>query len=131
MHPVLRLLLVAAGLLSLALGFIGIFIPILPTTPFLLLSAAAFAKSSKRLHDWLLTHSWFSRYIRDYIERRGISLRVKFLAITSLWLSIGVSVLFLVPLLPVKALLLAVAAGVTWHIASFKTIPKKDTPDQA
>jgi hypothetical protein len=131
MRPVLRLLLFAAGLLSLAFGIIGIFLPILPTTPFLLLSAAAFAKSSTRLHDWLLNHSWFGRYIRDYLKKRGIRLRVKILAIVSLWLSIGISVLFLVPLLAVKILLVAVAAGVTWHIASFRTLSERDPPDPA
>ena len=131
MRPALRPLLFAAGLLSLALGIIGIFLPIMPTTPFLLLAAAAFARSSARLHDWLLNHPWFGRYIRDYIEKRGIRLRVKILAIALLWLSIGISVLFLVPLLAVKVLLVAVAAGVTWHIASIRTLSDRDPSDQA
>jgi uncharacterized membrane protein YbaN (DUF454 family) len=129
MHPVLRALLIAAGLLSLAFAVIGAFLPILPTVPFLLLSAAAFARSSTRLHDWLLNRSWFGRSIRDYLKKRGIRLRTKILVIASLWVSIGISVLFLSLLLAVKILLVAVAAGVTWHIASFKTLSNRDPPD--
>jgi hypothetical protein len=132
MHRLPRLALVAVGFVSLALGVMGIFLPVLPTTPFLLLALAAFAKGSVRLHAWLLGHPLFGRYIRDYTERRGIRLHVKIAVIALLWVSIGISALFIVPYMIGKIFLLVVAFGVTWHIASFTTLRKRtDQPEQA
>ena len=116
------MLFVAAGLASLSLGIAGVFLPILPTTPFLLLAAAAFARGSPRLAAWMSHHPLFGRIIRDYRDKQGIRLGVKIFAISLLWLTIGISAIFLVPYLAVKILLVLVAAGVTWHITSFKTL---------
>ena len=118
----LRILLVAGGTVALALGIIGIFVPVLPTTPFLLVATAAFARSSPRLHAWLLGHRVFGPPIRAYLEQHGIRLPVKVGVIVLLWLSIGVSAVFLVRSLAVRIGLGVVAAAVTWHIASFRTL---------
>jgi hypothetical protein len=118
----LRTALVVGGTAALGLGVAGIFIPVLPTTPFLLVAAAAYARSSPRLHAWLLGHPAFGPVIRAYVERRGIRLRVKIGVIALLWVSIGVSAVLLVRSLPVRIGLAVVAAAVTWHIASFRTL---------
>ena len=75
------------GFLSLALGVAGIFLPVLPTTPFLLLSAALFFRSSPRAYQWLLNHKLLGPYIRDFRESRAIPLRAKILALSLLWLT--------------------------------------------
>ena len=100
---------------------IGIALPILPTTPFLLLAAACYARSSRELHNRLLYNRWFGRYIRDWYEGRGIPLRAKALAITSLVLTIGYSILFVLPGTISKAVMVGVAIAVTVHILRIPT----------
>lgn len=80
-----------AGILSVILGIVGIFIPGLPTTPFLLLSSWLFYKSSPRLHDALHRSKWLGEYIRRYENRQGISLRSKLLSIGCMWTMISIS----------------------------------------
>lgn len=79
--PALRFLWLAAGLLSLLTGIIGIVLPLLPTTPFVLLAAWCFARSSPRLHDWLATHPRFGPAIRDWDRNGAIHPRAKKLAV--------------------------------------------------
>ena len=82
-RPTLRqTLLVAAGLVALGLGLIGIVLPGLPTTPFVLLAAACFARASPRLHGWLTTHRYLGPMVRDWEANRSLPLRVKWIAIT-------------------------------------------------
>jgi uncharacterized membrane protein YbaN (DUF454 family) len=116
-----RVLYIICGTVSLVLGTIGIIIPVLPTTPFLLLSAACYARGSARLHSWLLNNRGFGRYIRDYHEGRGVSLRHKLAALFLLWLSIGYALIFAVSHWGVRLLLLVIAAGVTLHLTRMKT----------
>ena len=85
----IRPLLVAAGSVSVALGIAGIFLPLLPTTPFLLLAAACYVRSSPRLYRWLMNHRWTGDYIRDYREKRGLPLRTKILTVLILWATVG------------------------------------------
>ena len=80
------------GWLSLVLGVLGIFLPLLPTTPFLLLSAALFAKSSDKLYNWLMEHEVFGKIIRTYREGNSIQLKVKIGAVTLFWCTILISV---------------------------------------
>ena len=129
MRKVPRALYAAAGILSLGLAVAGVFLPVLPTTPFLLLAAAAFARGSPRLEAWMLGHRVFGRMIRDYRERRGIRLGVKIFALAALWLAIGASALFVVHHPAARIALGLVAAAVTWHIARFRTLrrPRRET----
>jgi len=113
------------GTLFVMLGIIGIFLPLLPTTPFLLLAAFCYAKSSQRFYDWLMTNRWCGSYIKNYRERRGISLKIKILSISMLWITIAISAVFAVKLLTVRVVLFLIVAGVTWHILSFKTLKQK------
>ncbi|MFZ5863600.1 MAG: YbaN family protein [Nitrospirota bacterium] len=115
-------LLTAVGMLATALGILGIFLPLLPTTPFLLLAAACFARSSDRSYQWLINHPWFGSYIRNYREHRAIPLRTKVTAITVLWSVIGYTAVYVVPLRWVSALLACVAGAVTIHLLSLRTL---------
>jgi len=82
--------------LFLGLGIIGIFLPILPTTPFLLLAAACYARSSKRFYDWLIGNKWLGTYIRNYMEGKGIPLKVKVFTTSLLWITILFSVFLII-----------------------------------
>lgn len=114
--------LIVAGTISTALGILGIFVPILPTTPFLLLAAACYSRSSQRFYDWLLNNKYFGNYIRNYRERKAIPLKVKVLTLALLWATIGCSVTFAVEILFVRVLLIMIAIGVSIHIFSLRTL---------
>ena len=101
----LRLLWLFGGLLAVALGIIGVFLPILPTTPFLLLAAACFARSSPRFYSMLLNHPVFGPPIRQWRNERTIPKKVKILAISLLSITLGSTIIFVVPLMAVKLLL--------------------------
>lgn len=109
------------GLLSLALGVIGIFLPLLPTTPFLLLSAFCFSRSSKRLHHWLLNHSVFGKYISNYHLLKVIPLRVKVVSLPLMWGSMLYCTIFATEVVWVRIILITIAVGVSWHILSYKS----------
>ena len=113
----MKTLCIILGSISLALGILGIFLPLLPTTPFLLLTAALYFKGSPRLYNWLLNHRHFGPYIRNFRE-----LRAKVISLVLMWGTMLYCIFFLIPLLWVKILLGLIAAGVTYHILSFKTL---------
>lgn len=115
-----RVLWIGAGTLCVALGLVGILIPVLPTTPFLLLAAVCYGRSSPRFLHWLLTNRWFGAYIRNYREGRGLPRREKWLTILALWLTIGVSALYLVSQWWLRLALIAIALGVTIHLTRIK-----------
>ena len=117
-----RYLLIIAGTIFLGLGIIGIFLPILPTTPFLLLAAACYARSSKRFYDWLMNNRWFGNYIKNYREGRGVPLKVKVFTISLLWITILASVFFIISNFLIEIILIIIAIGVTIHILTIKTI---------
>lgn len=81
----MKFFLAALGCLSFVLGVVGIFVPLLPTTPFLLLSAALWVRSSPRLYDWLLSHPCLGGYVRNFRENRAIPLRAKIVSLTLMW----------------------------------------------
>jgi uncharacterized membrane protein YbaN (DUF454 family) len=112
-----RRLLIAAGTLCTGLGIVGVFVPILPTTPFLLLAAACYMRSSERFYRWLTNNRVFGAYVRNYIEGRGMPIRIKVFTILLLWLAIGLSITFAVQSLVVRIILISIAVGVTVHIA--------------
>jgi uncharacterized membrane protein YbaN (DUF454 family) len=113
-------LLIVAGTLAVAIGIIGIFVPILPTTPFLLLAAACYLRSSERFYRWLLGNRLFGSYIADYLAGRGMPLKTKIFTLSLLWVTIGLSVAIGTQNLVVRIVLLAVAVGVTLHIILIK-----------
>jgi uncharacterized membrane protein YbaN (DUF454 family) len=115
-----RRLLIGAGTLSTGLGIIGIFVPILPTTPFLLLAAACYMRSSERFYHWLINNRIFGAYVRNYIEGRGMPIRIKIFTILLLWLTIGLSIAFGVQNIVIRIVLICVAIGVTAHICLIK-----------
>lgn len=122
-HAWLRWLLLGIGWISVALGVIGIFLPVLPTTPFLLLAAACFVRSSRRVYIWLVTHPRLGPWIRDYLDGEGIPLKAKAWAIGLMWASILLSC-YLVPLLPARLFMLTSAVLVTLYILRQKTLDR-------
>lgn len=116
----IRALLIIAGTFFVGLGTIGIFLPLLPTTPFLLLAAACYARSSKRFYSWLINNKWFGSYIKNYREGKGVPLKVKVLTICFLWTTISISAFF-VNIFVVTIILILIAVGVTTHIIFIKT----------
>ena len=124
-HRSVRYALLAIGWLSVLLGVIGIFVPVLPTTPFLLLAAACFVRSSRRFYLWLVHHKHLGPWIRDYLEGNGIPLKGKVYAIGLMWLSIGLSC-YLVPMPWARAFMHTSAVLVTLYILRQKTLPARD-----
>ena len=122
MHPMLRGFLMVVGTLAVSLGVIGIFVPILPTTPFLLLGAYCYARSSDRFYRRLLSNRWFGPYIRNYREGGGMLLRDKALTLTALWLTIGSTVAFAVESPIGRGAMLLVACAVTVHLLHIPTL---------
>jgi uncharacterized membrane protein YbaN (DUF454 family) len=115
-----RLALLAAGWASLGTGVLGMFVPLLPTTCFLLGAAWCFGRSSPSLHRWMLTNRLFGRYLLDYKTGQGFPAAVKTGSLTVMWASMGLTVL-LVPRLWVAGLLLVIGGAVTWHLLSLPT----------
>lgn len=122
MDKIKKIALVIAGSLSLILGIIGIFLPLLPTTPLLLLAAACYIRSSKKLYTFLINNKYLGSYIKDYQEKGAVSKKTKIIALCFLWLSIGGSVLFVITKLFIKFILISIAVGVTIHILRLKTL---------
>lgn len=120
---ILRCLLIGIGWFSIALGVIGIFVPVLPTVPFLLLAAACFARSSERFHSWLIDHKQLGPLISGYLSGTGMPLRAKISALVMIWLSILISAFLLVHLLWVRFLLLGIAACLTFYLLRLPTAP--------
>ncbi|MBQ8220154.1 MAG: YbaN family protein [Bacteroidaceae bacterium] len=116
----MKLLYLLLGTLSLILGIIGIFLPVLPTTPLLLLTAFCYYRGSSRMYDWLMSHPKLGPYIRNFREHRMIPRRVKAYILTMLWLSLLFCAYILHPIW-LKCLMIAIAIGVTIHILSYKS----------
>jgi uncharacterized membrane protein YbaN (DUF454 family) len=108
------------GTVCLILGIIGIVLPILPTTPFLLLAAACYAKTSKRFYNWLINNRVTGSYIRNYREGLGMPLKQKIFTISLLWLTILLSIFLFVHILWVQILLIIIASAVSIHVARIR-----------
>lgn len=116
-----KALLIFFGTVFVGLGVLGIFLPLMPTTVFLLLAAYCYSRSSDKFHDWLLNNRFLGKYIRNYKSGQGMSVRDKATTLIILWASIGVSVWFVKGSFWVTLILAAVAVGVTTHILWIKT----------
>jgi hypothetical protein len=112
----IRGLTLACGFLFTFLAFLGALLPLLPTTPFLILAAACFHRSSPRFYKLIMNNRYFGHYLRDYQSGKGIPLRIKMASIAFLWVSSIVSVFCFVPFLWLKILILAMTIGITVHI---------------
>ncbi|MFA6572263.1 MAG: YbaN family protein [Bacteroidota bacterium] len=119
---VLKYLLFIAGSVSLILGIIGIFLPLLPTTPFLLLSAACYIRSSERVYKWLLANKYLGSFIRNYREKKGIHIKIKTSALFLLWATILFTSFFIIKILIISIILIIIAIAVTIHLLRIKTI---------
>ena len=124
-----RLLFFILGSIFVALATLGVLLPLLPTTPFLLLAAACYARSSSRFHTWLLANRIFGPTIRQWQESRSIALRTKLMAIFMLMATLGSSIVFFVRLWPLKLLLIAVAIWVIQFLLRLPTMPPSDGGD--
>ena len=121
-YKLTKYILIVAGTFFLGLGLIGIFLPLLPTTPFLLLAAACYAKSSQKFYTWLLSNKYFGTYIKNYWEGKGIPLQIKILSISFLWIAILFSAFIIISYIYVRIILIAIAIGVTLHILTIQTL---------
>mgnify|MGYP001309153160 FL=1 len=119
---VMKMILLICGFLALGLGVLGIFLPVLPTTPFLLLALACFGRSSDRLYDWIVRHKTLGQYINHYRSGRGLPWSVKIKALCLLWLSMGYSIGFVVSQPLWRWLLAIIGLGVTVHLLTLKTL---------
>jgi len=117
-------LLMSLGILAMVVGLIGVVVPLLPTTPFLLLAAACFVRSSDTMYGWLISNRLFGGFIRDYREQRGVSARAKIVALALLWGVIGYTALTAVDAAWLRVLLVAIAVAVTIHLLRLRTLPK-------
>jgi uncharacterized membrane protein YbaN (DUF454 family) len=123
--PLLRWLFIAAGSVCVALGVLGIFLPLLPTTPFLLLAAACYARGSQRFYDWLLANRTFGPLILEWRRHRSIPYRTKLTAIAMMSLTLGISIVFFVPIFWVQVLLTLFGIGMAiWMYR----MPSRDRP---
>ncbi|GAB2544134.1 YbaN family protein [Gracilibacillus alcaliphilus] len=119
-----RLLWIAGGSISLFIGLIGIVIPLLPTTPLVILAGFCFGKSSSRLHRWLVTNKYFGHYIADYQSGKGVPLRIKIFAVVIVWSSVLFS-LFFIPLSAIKIMMLGIALFVSLFIFTSPLLKEK------
>jgi uncharacterized membrane protein YbaN (DUF454 family) len=129
-RSVKKYLLILAGSISLVLGIIGIVIPVLPTTPFLLLAAFCYLRSSKRLYYWMLNNRVFGPYLYNYLTYRAIKRSVKVVTLTILWLTLTISIV-LVSNVYLRIFLVAVGIGVSIHVLSLRTLHKDLSGDMA
>jgi uncharacterized membrane protein YbaN (DUF454 family) len=120
-NPVLRWLLLAAGTIFVAIGILGMFLPLLPTTVFFLLAAYCYARSSEKFYHWLHHNRFFGKYLRNYRQGKGMTIGSKVTTLLILWLAISYSAFFALSQLYVRILLFMIAIGVTWHILTVKT----------
>ena len=114
-------LLLVLGFISLGLGVTGIVLPLLPTTPFLLLSTYCFSRSSEKFHRFILENKVFGQYIRDYNEKKGITLKNKIIAMSVLSVGIGYS-FYKVPNIYMRGMLAVVFIGVSIHLLKLNTL---------
>lgn len=118
----IKVFLITVGTVSLGFGILGIFLPLLPATPFFLLAAVCYSKGSDKLYNWLLENRYFGSYIKNYRENKGVPLRAKITAIIFLNITMGYTILFVVHQFWFKLLLFLITIGVIIHISSMKTL---------
>lgn len=116
-----RTVLLILGCTAVGLGTLGMFLPLLPTVPFLLLAAACFSRSSASLQHWLFHHKYLGTYLQNYLLRKGITKRQLTVALTTLWISMGIAILF-IPHILVSILLVIIAGLVSVHLLRLRRL---------
>ncbi|MBW6492068.1 MAG: YbaN family protein [Lentimicrobium sp.] len=124
-RPFIRLLLLIAGSVSALLGFIGIFLPLLPTTPFLLLSSWCFVRSSDKMNSWLMHNRLMGPYISNYKSGKGITLRNKAYSLIFLYVTLSISFIYSPAYWWLRIGLGIIAIAVSIHILKFKTLKRE------
>ena len=119
--PITKYLYLASGFILVIIGVIGIFLPILPTTIFLILASACFIRSSPQANEWLRNHKILGMYIKNYQDKSGLTLKSKMINIILLWVMISSSAFLFTEFWYVRLLLFLIAAGVTIHLLMVKT----------
>ena len=119
--PLLKYFYLISGILLVGIGVIGIFLPLLPTTIFLILASICFLKSSPKANSWLKNHKVLGGYIDNYQNKTGLTRNAKITNIITLWTSVSLSAFLLTEELYIRLILLAIAAGVTIHLLMIKT----------
>jgi hypothetical protein len=119
--PLLKYFYLISGILLVGIGVIGIFLPLLPTTIFLILASICFLKSSPKANTWLRNHKVLGGYIDNYQNKTGLTRNAKITNIITLWTSISLSAFLLTEELYIRLILLAIAVGVTIHLLMIKT----------
>ena len=122
-----RVIFIVLGTLFLGIGCIGIVLPILPTTPFLLLAAACYVRGSKRIHRWMMSNRIFGEFISNYLEGKGIKPRQKLFTLTLLWLTITLTIVFLMDNILRRVFLFLIALIVSVHILKLPTFTSTST----
>ena len=117
-----KIILISIGIFSLILGILGIAIPLLPTTPLLILSSICFLNSSDKLYNWILDNKFFGKYIVGYTKYRAVSLQSKIVSLVILWIGIGSSAVFFVKNIWIRIALIIIAIAVTIHIILLKNM---------
>lgn len=120
-NPLIRRLVFVFGWFSLAMGVIGIFLPLLPTTPFVLLAATCFARSSPKFYAWITSHKRFGPPIANYLAGKGLPIKAKVMAVSLLWTSVGFT-LFIVSFVWAKLAMVATALAVSIYIFRLPTL---------
>ena len=118
----MKIVLIVIGSIALALGFMGIFVPLLPTTPFLLLAAALYFRSSPRLYKWLLSQKHLGPYIRNFMEHKSIPLKIKVISVSMVWLTLLNCAIFVAEHWAFRVFFILLATAITIHILSYKTL---------
>lgn len=126
-YSMLKAVMISVGTISLVIGVIGAFIPGLPTTPFLLLSAGLFVKSSDRLYNLLINNKHIGAYILKYRSNKGMSLKLKTYSIILMWLMITLSCLFFITA-PITKLIVS-SCGIIGTIVMSLVVPTSKTVD--
>jgi len=120
----MKIVYIIFGTISLVLGTLGIFLPLLPTTPFYLLTAWLYMRGSEKMYRKVMSNKYFGTIVRDFQEEKSISLKTKIVIVSMLWGTILLSAFLAVSIWWVRFLLIGIAIGVTIHVLSFKTKKK-------
>ncbi|ACF13533.1 protein of unknown function DUF454 [Chloroherpeton thalassium ATCC 35110] len=130
-EKVIRFIYVALGSIFVALAILGIFLPLLPTTPFLLLAAACYAKGSARFYEWLIEHKWLGPYVKPFRSGKGMPLRAKVVTLALMWLAMSTSAIFFIEPISLIATMAAVGIGVTIYLLRMPTFQLSESEVEA